>query len=494
LSFWRSDERRTDRISLEIYCMRLKIYNTLTKKKEVFKPLNPSTVGMYACGPTVYDYAHIGNFRTYTLADIVHRTLKYLEYQVKLVMNITDVGHLTSDADTGEDKLEKGARREGKTAWDIAQKYTDIFLEDMKKMNMLKPTVLCKATEHIKEQIELVKKLEEKGYTYKTSDGIYFDTSKFPHYGELVGLNIKGLKEGARVEKNPEKKRPADFALWKFSPHPPAGGKKRDMEWDSPYGKGFPGWHIECSAMSMKYLGNPFDIHLGGVDLKPVHHTNEIAQAEAATGKPFVKYWIHGEFILVDGKKMSKSKGNFYNLKDIEKKGFDPLALRYLYLNTHYRQQMNFTWAALKGAQTAWIKLISLVSKGDIDAVASSAKGKKFKDRFIKAISDDFNMPESLAIVWEMTKSDLDQKEKQTLLLDFDKVLGLNLRAKSKEQRAKIQIKDIEDKEIKKLLLKREKLRKEEKWQEADKIRKEVEKKGYSLEDTSGGTKVRLKK
>lgn len=468
--------------------MSLKLFNTLSRKVEVFKPLNPPKVGMYTCGPTVYDYAHIGNFRTYILSDIVHRTLLYLGYKVKAVMNITDVGHLTSDADEGEDKLEKGARREGKTAWEIAAKYTKIFLKDTKKLNMLAPSIFCKATDHIKEQIELVKKLEEKGYTYKTSDGIYYDTSKFPDYGKLARLDLKGLKAGARVAVNPEKRNPTDFALWKFSPQ----GKKRDMEWDSPWGKGFPGWHIECSAMSMKYLGETFDIHLGGIDLLPVHHTNEIAQSEAATSKKFVNYWIHGEFVLVDGEKMSKSKGNFYNLGDIEKKGFDPLALRYLYLTSHYRSKMNFTWRALEGAQRALDRLREQVSEGkEEDGITNSTISgiANFSSRFKKAISNDFNMPKALAVVWDLVKSDYPSSAKRASLLKFDQVLGLDL-----EKGVKIDRVVKLDEEIKKLLEKRENLRKQKKWQEADKIREEIEEKGFIIEDTPKGPKIKLKK
>jgi cysteinyl-tRNA synthetase len=471
--------------------LQLKLFNSLSRKKEVFKPIKPFQVGIYVCGPTVYDYAHIGNLRTYTLFDIVQRIFKYLGYRVKSVMNITDVGHLTSDADTGEDKLEKGARREGKTAGDIAKKYTQLFLRDIKQLNILSPAILCKATEHLKEQIELIQRLEKKGCTYKTSDGLYFDTSKFPGYGELAQLDIKGLREGARVEKNPEKRNPTDFALWKFSPPSTSSGLKRQMEWDSPWGVGFPGWHIECSAMSMKYLGETFDIHLGGVDLKPVHHTNEIAQSEAATGKRFVNYWLHGEFILVNSEKMSKSKGNFYKLHDIEEKGFDPLALRYFYLNTHYRQQMNFTWEALEGAQTALDRLRQLANRERSDLLPrSDLHGKSFKRKFVKAISDDINMPEALAVAWEVARSNLDHQEKRQLLLDFDRVLGLDL-DKLKVKSEKLKVEEIKDKNVKELVLKREKLRKAEKWAEADEMRRQIEKKGYFLEDTSKGTRVK---
>ncbi|HUV46537.1 MAG TPA: cysteine--tRNA ligase [Candidatus Bathyarchaeia archaeon] len=466
--------------------MLLKIFNSLSRKVEVFKPNKYPQVGMYTCGPTVYDFAHIGNFRTYILSDIVQRTLKYLGFRVKSVMNITDVGHLTSDADTGEDKLEKGARREGKTAWDIAEKYTKIFLSDAKKLNILAPTVLCKATDHIKEQVELVRKLEEKGYTYKTSDGIYFDTSKFPNYAKLAKLDLKGLKEGARVEKNPEKKNFTDFALWKFSPK----GKKRDMEWMSPWGKGFPGWHLECSAMAMKYLGETFDIHLGGVDLKPVHHTNEIAQSEAVTGKKFVRFWLHGEFVLVDNKKMSKSKGNFYNLKDIEEKGFDPLALRYLYLNTHYRSKMNFTWKGLEGAQRVLDRLRENVGKWDKKKehdYGLSTQAQKWNRMFKGELAEDLNMPGVLGALWLMIRDkQIPGWQKYELLKDWDKVLGLKVDKEKKVEEV--------NEGSKKLIEKREKLRKQKKWQEADKIRKEIQAKGFIIKDTSKGTVVEERK
>ena len=312
----------------------LRLYNTLTKTVEEFVPREANLVTLYCCGPTVYDFAHIGNFRTYTMTDFLVRTLKHLGYRVKFVMNITDVGHLTSNSDTGEDKMEKGAKREGKTAWDIAKFYTEAFLADSKKLNLVEPDMRPKPTEHIAEQLAMVEALLKKGFAYQIDDGIYFDTSKFTGYGALTGQNIEELKEGARVEPNPQKRNPTDFALWKFS-YPTRGARpglrepqgralssKRDMEWDSPWGVGVPGWHIECSAMSRKHLGDQIDIHTGGADLIPIHHTNEIAQSESATGKsPFVRFWVHGQFILVDGEKMSKSKENFYRLSDIESKG-----------------------------------------------------------------------------------------------------------------------------------------------------------------------------
>ncbi|MEK9184093.1 MAG: cysteine--tRNA ligase, partial [Patescibacteria group bacterium] len=340
----------------------MKLYNSLTRKIEDFKPINQPGVGIYVCGPTVYDYVTIGNWRTYALGDLLARTLEYSGYKVDYIMNITDVGHLTGDnlgdADIGEDRIEQAAKLEGKTAWDIAKFYTGDFLAGYKKLNLFQPKKFTKATDHIKEQIDLIKKIEARGFAYKTSDGIYFDVKNYEKagnkYGELSTLDK--IKEGARIEMNPEKKDQRDFALWKFSPS--AGKEKRQMEWDALWGKGFPGWHIECSAMSMKCLGEQFDVHLGGEDLKSVHHPNETAQSEAATGKkPFVKYWLHGAFLLVDGGRMGKSLGNAYTLRDVEKKGFDPMALKYFYLTGHYRKQLNFTWGALEAANNAYQKL-----------------------------------------------------------------------------------------------------------------------------------------
>lgn len=478
----------------------LKLYNTLTKKIEEFVPRDPKLVTLYCCGPTVYDYAHIGNFRTYTMADILVRTLKYLGYQVKYVSNITDVGHLVSDSDSGEDKLEKGARREGKTAWDIAKFYTEAFLSDSKKLNLLEPDKRPKPTEHIPEQIAMVKTLLDKGFAYTIDDGIYFDTSKFPDYGALTGQNIEDLKAGARVEVNPQKRNPTDFALWKFSPSvKDASGQvqKRDMEWDSPFGKGFPGWHIECSAMSRKYLGDQIDIHTGGADLVPIHHTNEIAQSESATGKsPFVAYWVHGQFILVDNEKMAKSKGNFFRLSDIEAKHIDPLALRYLYLMAHYRTFLNFTWEGLSGAQKALDELrlqLSAISYHLSERTQlSEEKLKKvdaYREKFNTALENDLNMPQALAVAWEVVKSNIPSQDKNDLLMNFDEVLGLKLKRESRiEKREEIPV------DVKKLLDQREALRREKNFDEADELRKEIEAKGYLLEDSPQGYRVKKKR
>ena len=407
----------------------MKLYNTLSRKIEEFKPLEKGKVGIYICGPTVYDYAHIGHAIAYVNADVLIRVLKWLDYEVKSVMNITDVGHLTDDADDGEDKMEKKAKAEEKTAEEIAEFYTKDFWQMTKMMNIEKPDVVCRATEYIKEMIELIKRLEEKGMAYKISDGMYFDTSKLKDYGKLARLDIEGLKEGARVEKNTAKKNITDFALWKFSKKE----EKRQMEWDSPWGVGFPGWHIECSAMSMKHLGESFDIHTGGIEHIPVHHTNEIAQSEGATGKQFVKYWFHSNHLMVEDEKMSKSLKNFLRVEDIKKKGFDPLSLRYLFLSGHYRTKMNFTWKGLAAAEEGYKKLKSMVSEwGGIKNRTSLSEEKLQKLqglslKFKQTVENDLAMPQALAVVWEMVKSNIPEQDKWELIQDWDRVLGLNL-------------------------------------------------------------------
>lgn len=469
------------------------IFNSLTRKKEEFQPLNSPNVGMYTCGPTVYDYASIGNFRTYTTSDVLRRVLAYNGYKVKSVMNITDVGHLTGDnlgdADLGRDRLEIAAEREHKTAWDIAKFYTEAFTQDLQKLNILPPEVMPKATEHIKEQIDLIQKLEDKGFAYKTSDGIYFDTKKYEtetgtEYGQLSTLDE--IKAGARIEANPEKKDPRDFALWKFSEKP----GQRHMEWESPWGLGFPGWHIECSAMSMKYLGETFDIHVGGEDLRQTHHPNEIAQSEGATGKPFVRYWVHTTFLLVDSKKMSKSTGNVYRVRDIEEKGISPLALRYLYLTSHYRDPLNFTWDSLQAAQNALERLRNYMlelNKETRTQLSSEKldKADEYKKRFSQAINDDLNTPQALAVLWEVVKSNIPSIDKRDLLLSFDQVFGLDL---GTVQRIEV------PEGVTALIEEREKLRKEGKWEEADKVRDRVRELGYDVEDTEKGSGVKVKK
>jgi len=468
----------------------MKIYNSLSRQIEEFEPINPPKIGMYTCGPTVYHYAHIGNFRTYITSDLLLRTLRFLGYQVDFIMNLTDVGHLTGDnlgdADTGEDRMEKSAKREGKTVWDIAQFYTDAFTADFQALNLVKPRVFCKATDHIKEQIELVQKLEEKGFTYKIDDGIYFDTDKFPGYGRLSTL--EEIKEGARVEMNPQKRNPRDFALWKFSP----AGEKRQMEWKSPWGMGFPGWHIECSAMAMKYLGESFDLHVGGEDLRSTHHPNEIAQSEAVTDKQFVKYWVHGAFILVDGKRMSKSGGNNYRLADIIERGYDPMDLRYLYLTANYREVMNLTFASLDGARSARRRLVDLIASwrestrhGINEAKAELLEG--YNRRFGEALADDLNFPKAVALVWEMSKSMIPDRDKLELLLSWDEVFGLNLGLV--QDSGVVQLPD----EINKLAQLREEARKIKDWKEADRLRTEIEKKGFAVEDKDGESRIRSK-
>src|SRR3989338_3962061 len=455
--------------------MVLQIYNTLTRKKEIFTPLKNNLVGLYTCGPTVYHYAHIGNLRTYIFEDILKRVLLYNKFKVKHVMNITNVGYLTSDSDTGEDKMEKGAKREGKSVWQIADFYTKAFMEDIKKLNIIKANIFCKATDYIKEQIELITKLEKKGFTYIIEDGVYFDTSKLKDYGKLAKLDIEGLKAGTRVEFVKGKKNITDFALWKFSPK----DKKRQMEWDSPCGKGFPGWHIECSAMSMKFLGETFDIHCGGIDHIPVHHTNEIAQSETATGKKFVNYWMHGEFLNLEKEKMAKSGENFITLSTLEKRDFDPLAYRFFCLSAHYRSSLNFSFEALESAKNGFEKLKNKIweIKKEKDKVKKEIK-EKYQEEFLKLINNNLDMPGALALLWDLIKEkEISGKSKLDLILDFDKIFGLNLKDIKEEKIPK---------EILNLVKQREKARQERNFAESDKLRKLIQEKGYTIGDTKG--------
>ena len=476
----------------------MKIYNSLSRQVEEFVPLKGPTshkatkgaVGMYTCGPTVYDFVHIGNFRTYTMADVLQRILRYNGLEVNYVMNITDVGHLTGDnlgdADLGEDRIEVAARKQKRSAYDVAAFYTQQFEADFDKLNLVRPRVWCKATDHIAEQIALVERLLDKGFAYKINDGIYFDTGKWPRYGELSTL--ESVKEGARVEVNQNKKNPKDFALWKFS----VPSDLREMEWDSPWGRGFPGWHIECSAMSMKYLGESFDIHTGGEDLRSTHHPNEIAQSEAATGKPFVKCWMHGAFLLVDRRRMSKSLGNNYTLTDLEQKGFSPMALRYLYLTAHYRSPLNFTWSSLTAAQNAYDKLKEFVksAKGEVLSAKrkelSQEKMKKmdgFRKRFLEAVNNDLGFPQGLAVVWEMLKSSIPDYDKSDLLMDWDQILGLDL--------ANIQTGEEVPTEVRELAASREQLRQAGKFVEGDEVRMKIERLGWRVEDSQVGPKFK---
>ncbi len=442
---------------------------------------------MYSCGPTVYDYQHIGHMRRYVGDDLLIRVLKFNNFDIHHVMNITDVGHLTSDADEGEDKMEKGAKKFGMSVWDIAKKFEAQFKDSCSLLNITLPKDLMHATDYIAEQIELIRKLEEKEFTYRTSDGIYFDTSKFSDYFKLSRQNPEELRGGVRVGLG-EKKNISDFALWKFSyPNGRSFDKsqddslqKRQMEWESPWGKGFPGWHIECSAMSMKALGESFDIHTGGIDHINIHHTNEIAQAEAVTGKPFVKYWVHHAFLIVEGQKMSKSLGNIYTVQDVIDKGFDPMSLRYLYLQTHYRQEMNFTWEAIEASQTALNKL-----RADFISWEEAKIGcAEFEQRFADAVSDDLNMPKALSIVWEMVKSDYPGSAKKQSLLKMDEVLGLQLSSFVPEE---VEV----PAEVRSLADHREELRKAGNYEEADKVRKEIEGKGFIVEDSPEGLKIK---
>lgn len=470
----------------------MRIYNSLSQQIEEFKPLDPPHVGLYACGPTVYDYAHLGHLRKYTMDDVLIRTLQHAGYKVTHVQNVTDVGHLASDADTGEDKLEKGAKKYQLSVQELARKFENFFYDSMDKMNNQRPDVVCRATQHIDEMLDLVKKLEKKGYTYMIEgDGVYFDTSKLDDYGKLSPVDLEQLQEGARVEKVEGKRNPTDFALWKFE----RSGENRAMSWPSPWAeKSFPGWHIECSAMSMKYLGEQFDIHTGGIDHLTIHHPNEIAQSEAATGKkPFVKYWVHHNFLTVDGEKMSKSKDNFFTILDIEDKGFEPMALRLLFLQSHYRSQLNFTWESLEAAQTSWNKLKRMLAdwQGLADKYDQfSSEAQAYQQQFIDFMEDDLKTPEAAAVLWEVVKSDLPDKEKRALLLEFDQILGLGLDQITADQTGQVAIEDLPA-EIQELLEERSQARQDQDWSSADKIRQQISKLGYRVEDTPQGQVVR---
>lgn len=461
--------------------MDIHLYNTLTRAKDLFSPIKSGSVKIYTCGLTVYDYAHIGNLRSYVFADTLRRTLEASGLSVEHIENITDVGHLVGDGDEGEDKMEVGSKKVGKNAWEIAEFFTNEYKKDREALNILPPTRWIKATDAIPEQIEFVKELEAKGFTYKITDGIYFDTSKLSDYGKLAHLDVAGLKEGARVAVNKEKRNPTDFALWKFSPI----GGSRQMEWESPWGKGFPGWHIECSAMSREYLGFPFDIHTGGIDHVPVHHTNEIAQNEACCGQIGANIWMHNEHLLVENKKMSKSLGNFYTLKDIVEKGYSPLALRYLYLGTHYRQKMNFTWDALDAAQTA---LSNLIRELAIIPDWGQPKDESYIDKFRACINDDLNIPKALAVVWEvMEDRQVKPEDKQRNVMGMDAVLGLGLEGAVNEYR---KLRDNVPPEVTQLAKEREQARASKDWDRADELRKEIEKLDYRVTDIDTGYKL----
>jgi len=462
------------------------VYNTLTRKKELFKPLKENTAGVYTCGPTVYNYAHLGNLRTYIFEDTLKRALIFSGFSVRHVMNVTDVGHLVSDADEGADKMELGSAREGKPAWEIAKFYTEAFFNDFKALNCLMPDIICKATEYIKEMTGLIKKLEAGGFTYKISDGIYFDTSKFPAYGRLAGhSNLEGIKAGARVEFNSEKRNPSDFALWKFSP----SGPKRQMQWPSPWGIGFPGWHIECSAMSMKYLGETFDIHCGGVDHIAIHHSNEIAQAEAATGKPFVNYWMHAGFLVEPCKdKMAKSAGGFLTVAALREKGCAPLDYRYFCYTAHYRKQLEFTWEALDSAGRSLASLrehvwnLQAAAKDKINVLKSEAP---YLVKFGEALRDDLNIPMALAVVWEVLRhQSLDAQGKLAFIEKADMALGLDLT----RPRAQASL----NAELSALINERAAARAAKDFKKSDELRKRLREKGVVVEDTPSGQRWKL--
>lgn len=481
--------------------MTLKLHNTLTKKTEEFTPQNSNTVGLYTCGPTVYNYLHVGNWFGYVMWDVLVRILIANGLTPERVMNITDVGHLVSDGDEGEDKLEKGARREGKTAWEVAENYSEDFLAGMEKLGLIPPEHIARATDYIPQQLELVRTLKEKGYTYQISDGIYFDTSKFPTYAEFAELDLDAQKAGARVEFNPEKRTSSDFALWKFSPK----NEKRDMEWQTPQDllendeekMGFPGWHLECSAIAMHFLGNTLDIHTGGIDHIPVHHTNEIAQSESASGQLFSRFWLHNNHLKSEGTKISKSLGNGYTLQDLEERGFSPIDYRMFALQSQYRNETNFTWENLQGAKnrlTHW-KSIAALRHQVHDTLESEAKEMQSDKTIIllaasraiiEALNDDLNTPEALKVI-DLAFAQLDGKSSldklhehglTQLLETIDETLGLQLQASTP---------DISD-EQKQLILVRNHARAEKDWKRSDEIRDELKKQGIQLRDSNSGS------
>ncbi len=455
--------------------MSLRLYDNYTRSLREFAPLRPPEVGLYACGLTVYNYAHLGNLRTYIFEDLLRRVLELNGYQVRHVINITDVGHLVSDGDTGEDKMEKGSRRTGKSAWEIAEYYTAAFREDLRRLNVLEPHVWCRATDHIAEQIAFVQCIEANGCAYRTDDGIYFDTSRIPDYGYLARLDLEGLRAGARVEMG-GKRNPTDFALWKFSPP----GEQRQMEWDSPWGIGFPGWHIECSAMATKYLGSYFDIHCGGEDHIMVHHPNEIAQSQACHGTRLANFWLHGFFLQVDDSRMGKSLGNFLRLQTLLDEGYDPLVWRFACLGAHYRAKLNFSWESVAGAATALDRLRRAAHEWGPPGAADN----DYLQRFTAQVNDDLNMPRALALAWELVRSDLPPAMKKATLLRFDEVFGLGLADWSPPEVAI-------PAEVQSLAEQRQTARDERRWAEADALRAAIREQGFDIEDTGSGFRLR---
>ena len=457
--------------------MEIKFYNTLTKQKDVFIPLDKETVRMYSCGPTVYKNATIGNMRTNIFQDVLRRVLRYNGYKLKHVMNITDVGHLVSDGDEGEDKMLKSAREEHKSPLEIAEYYTKLFFKDLKALNIETPEVVCKATDHINEMIEYVKKLMANGYAYETSTAIYFDVSKLDTYGILSGINLADQKSGARVEVDKEKKNPYDFALWIKAP------ENHLMKWDSPWGPSYPGWHIECSAMGQKYLGEQFDIHTGGIDLIPTHHENEIAQSKGACGKIPARYWMHGEYLLINGGKMSKSLGNVYLLDDIVNRGYDPLVYRLFSYSCHYRNKLNFTWEGMDASAKSYERLKDgyqkhLVGEDEIEQEVID----EFENRFHMAINDDLNMPLAMSVVWEVVRYEQKSKKLADLLLKFDSVMGLQIDKRTEKEEI--------PEEILELVEQRKLARQERDYVKSDEIRDTLKEKGYEVKDTKDGMTV----
>jgi len=465
--------------------MSLKLYNTLTRKKEIFNPIKKGEVSLYSCGPTVYWYQHIGNLKAYIFSDILKRILRYNGYKVKHIINITDVGHLTSDADTGEDKMIKGIKREGlpltkQSIFKLSNIYTKQFKEDLKKLNVIPPERWTKATDHIKDQIELIKKIEKNGYSYigKETGNVYFDVSKFKDYGKIAKLKLKRLKPSARIEVDPDKKNPRDFILWftikgsKFKGH--------ILKWKSPWGEGWPGWHIECSAMSMKYLGDHFDIHTGGEDHIPVHHTNEIAQSESATGKKFVNYWMHESFLTSKGEKISKSKGDLYTLTELKKIGFSGLDYRYFNLATHYRKPLNFSMKNLESAKNSYNILKDNMLKITLNSKNDKKLNKKYLKEFENAINDDLDMPNALRVLWKLIRDENAEGKSQTIK-KMNEVLGLNL------------LKFEAPKEIIRLAQERWKARVKKDWKKSDKLRDKINELGYIINDFPGSFAIRKK-
>lgn len=462
----------------------IKLYNTLTRQKEEFVPIKKNNVGIYTCGPTVYWYAHIGNLRTYIFEDVLKRMFLYNDYKVKHVMNITDVGHLTSDSDSGEDKMLIGARREGKSIWEIAKFYEDAFFKDCTKLNILKPETICKATDHVKDMIKLIQRLEHNNMTYVANGNVYYDISKFKPYGKLALLKLEDLKAGARIEIDSHKRNPHDFVLWftrsKFH--------EQEMKWPSPWGVGYPGWHIECSAMSMKYLGDHFDIHCGGIDHIPVHHTNEIAQSEGATGQKWVNYWMHSEFLVNhDNTKMSKSSGEILTLDALSRKGFTPVEYRYLCLNTHYKTPLAFSHEAMTSAKNAFENLKDKIleyKKSDREIV-NTGHIDKYRAEFLEAVSDDLNTPVALSIMWAVIKDkDLNEREKYLLLLDFDRVFGLGLE--------KLEHEDvIVPEEVMSVVRERERARRNKDFKKSDQLRDVIKMMGFHVDDTGNGPRLK---